>query len=552
MSTPPPSSSIAGPAALLLWFAGGLAAPARAQIFDYAYPASGSGGSFGASISRIGDVDNDGCEDFVAGEPGYGALGNGLARIFSGKTHALIADVPGNVGSNLGASVDGKIDLDGDGWPDVLLGAPNDSTNASNAGAVIAFSPHLNAEIWFLGSNVSTSQFGASVRTLQADLDGDTIDDFIVGMPGADSAEVFSGKTKALIFLVQGQSGWNFGTSVSRDGDVDGDGICDFAVGSPQFTTAGGSVTGRVSIFSGKDGSQIRAINGAADSRFGYALANPGDLNNDGVSDLVVGAPRHLDAGGNETGCVTAISGVDGSVIYKVFGDKKHDTFGHSVRSASGDLDQDGTNDFIVGAPQLTGSDVGYARTISGANGATLYTFTEHSSDPLTKSDYGVSVAGGDFDGDGRTDVVIGGDNFNGGDGIVETWLTVVASWQNYGSGWPGTSGVPSLTPRSTPVVGKSLKIDLADSAGVTTTALLLIGLSAESVPTGKGGTLLVSPLLFIPLSLPPAGVTLSGSIPDDPALYGFHLYLQALELDRGASKGMSFTPGLDLLFGYP
>jgi hypothetical protein len=547
-SSPRPLTSVALATLSSIAFA----APAPAQIFDYGYPASGSGGSFGASLSRIGDVDGDGCEDFVAGEPNYGALGNGLARIFSGKTHALIADVAGNVGSSLGASVDGKIDLDGDGWPDVLLGAPDDSTLAFQAGAVLAYSPHLGVELWFLASNVATAQVGASVRTLQADLDGDGVDDFIVGAPGADSAFVYSGKTQALIFLVQGQSGWNFGTSVSRAGDVDGDGICDFAVGSPNYVNSSAVMTGRVTIFSGKDGSVIRAINGAADSRFGYALANPGDLDGDGVSDLVVGAPRHLDPGGNETGCVTALSGATGSVIYKVFGDKKHDTFGHSVRSVSGDIDQDGTNDIIVGAPQNTGSDVGYARTISGATGATLFTFTEHTSDPLTKSDYGVAVAGGDFDGDGRTDVVIGGSHFNGGDGIVETWLTAVASWDNYGAGWPGTYGVPAFTARSSPVVGANLKIDLADSAVSTTTALLLIGFTQESVQTGKGGTLLVSPLLFIPLSVPVNGLTLSGMVPDDPSLYGFHLYLQALELDRGASKGMSFTRGLDLFFGYP
>jgi hypothetical protein len=530
----------------------GVASAARAQVFDYAWPPNGSGGSFGASVSRIGDVDNDGAEDLVIGEPDYGGLGNGLARIFSGKTHALIDEIAGNVGARLGAAVEGKIDVDGDGFPDVLVGAPDDSTGASDAGAVIAYSPHRHLELYMLTSNVSLGQFGASVRSLQNDIDGDGIDDFVVGFPGADTVEVFSGKTGSMLLFVQGHSGDQFGTSVSRAGDVDGDGFVDFAVGSPQFVNSSGVTTGRVTFFSGKDGSVIRAVNGAADSRFGYALANPGDLDGDSVGDLVVGAPRHLDGSGIETGCATVLSGATGTVLYRVFGDKKHDTFGHSVRSASGDIDGDGTVDFIVGAPQLTGSDVGYARTISGATGAVLFTFTEHTSDPLVKSDYGVAVAGGDFDGDGRTDVVVGGSGFNGGDGIAETWLTAVASWRNYGSGWSGTNGVPSFTPRTTPVVGKNLKIDLADSASVTTPAVLFLGFSAESLLTGKGGTLLVDPFLTLPLSVPPGGLVLSGTIPDDPALYGFHLYLQALEADAGASKGISFTRGLDLYFGYP
>jgi hypothetical protein len=62
---------------------------------------------------------------------------------------------------------------------------------------------------------------------------------------------------------------------------------------------------------------------------------------------------------------------------------------------------------------------------------------------------------------------------------------------------------------------------------------------------------LLVTPFLFVPVSLPVGGITLSGQVPDDPALYGFDLYLQAIELDAGASKGLSFTRGLDLFFGY-
>jgi hypothetical protein len=110
---------------------------------------------------------------------------------------------------------------------------------------------------------------------------------------------------------------------------------------------------------------------------------------------------------------------------------------------------------------------------------------------------------------------------------------------------------VPGFTARTNPVVGNSLKLDLDNSAGVSTAGLLVIGLSKANISTGKGGTLLVTPFLFLPLSLPAGGLTLSGQVPNDPALYGFELYLQALELDAGASKGLSFTRGLDLFFGF-
>src|SRR5262249_42400019 len=218
------------------------------------------------------------------------------------------------------------------------------------------------------------------------------------------------------------------------------------------------------------------------------------DLDGDGEGDIVVGVPQRLDSGGNMTGCATVLSGANHAVLYRVFGDAANDTFGHSVHGAGGDLDNDGTIDFLVGAPQILGSDVGYARAISGATGATLFTYIEHTNDPNTRSDYGKDVCGGDFDGDGRADVLIGGSHFKGGDGIAETWITAVASWNHYGAGWPGTNGVPSIVPQNDPVVGQLLKVDLGNSAGVTTPALLMLGVAKASLLTGKGGTLLVSP----------------------------------------------------------
>jgi hypothetical protein len=199
----------------------------------------------------------------------------------------------------------------------------------------------------------------------------------------------------------------------------------------------------------------------------------------------------------------------------------------------------------------MLGSDVGYARTISGATGSTLFTYLEYSYDPNKRSDYGKAVCGGDWSGDGRTDVLIGGSNYDSGDGVIELWTTAVAQWDNYDAGWPGTNGVPAFTARSNPVVGKSLKLDLDNSRGASTAGLLFLGLASGSTQTGKGGTLLVDSFELIPLSVPATGLTLSGQVPDDPSLYGFELFLQVIEVDPGASKGLSFTRGLELFFGF-
>jgi hypothetical protein len=545
--------SIGGALALAAIFVVRVGPEARAQVFDYNVTDAGQNGALGSALARIGDMDGDGCEDFVVGEPNatWGSIaGTGFLRLESGKTGNEFYHLAGNPGSNFGASVAGRIDLDGDGFLDVLIGAPLDSSAAYQGGAVFGYSPHLNSFVvgWYGG--LPTEGFGSSVRSLEGDLDGDGVDDFIIGAPGIDMAFVNSSKGGVQLFSNSGQAGSGFGTDVCRGGDLDNDGTVDYLVGSPDYVDAGGTKTGRVTAFSGKTGNKLWSADGAADSKFGKSLAVPGDLDGDGQNDILVGVPQRLDINGNKTGCVTVLSGANQSVLYKVFGDNANDTFGHSVHGAGGDLDNDGTTDFIVGAPQLLGSDVGYARAISGATGNTLFTFTNHT-DSNNKSDYGKDVCGGDFDGDGRTDVLIGGSNYKSGDGIVEAWVTAVADWKNYGAGWAGTNGIPAFTARADPVVGKSLKLDLDNSAGVSTAGMLVLGLSKANIPTGKGGSLLVTPFLFLPLSLPAGGLTLSGQVPDDPALYGFHLYLQALEADAGASKGLSFTRGLDLFFGF-
>jgi hypothetical protein len=93
--------------------------------------------------------------------------------------------------------------------------------------------------------------------------------------------------------------------------------------------------------------------------------------------------------------------------------------------------------------------------------------------------------------------------------------------------------------------------ITLGNSLGTTTPALLILGLSRASIPTNKGGTILVSPLLWIPVSVPPAGQSLAGTLPNDPQLCGTAVDFQGLELDAGATAGFSFTAGLELHLGY-
>jgi Tol biopolymer transport system component len=119
-----------------------------------------------------------------------------------------------------------------------------------------------------------------------------------------------------------------------------------------------------------------------------------------------------------------------------------------------------------------------------------------------------------------------------------------------YGSGYPGTHGIPNLSPSGAPVFGSSLTLTIDNSLGQWTPAVLAIGSSQASIPTRAGGTLLVASPNFFVQALPPGGLTIPWSVPLSPAVCGVQVDLQVLELDAGAQYGISFTPGLEWIVG--
>ncbi len=124
------------------------------------------------------------------------------------------------------------------------------------------------------------------------------------------------------------------------------------------------------------------------------------------------------------------------------------------------------------------------------------------------------------------------------------------ASWTTYGQGWPGTLGEPAMTAGSDPWLGRPAIINLENSLGADTISVLFLGLNKIDVPSSFDAHLLVNPFTVIPLSLLAEGITLRATIPCDPALCGVSVFLQAWEADSGASKGVSATPGLELVLG--
>ena len=133
---------------------------------------------------------------------------------------------------------------------------------------------------------------------------------------------------------------------------------------------------------------------------------------------------------------------------------------------------------------------------------------------------------------------------------VHEPRCKVDASWSNYGAGFPGSSGVPAFTSRGNPVLGSTLTLDLANSYGNDTPGLFLVGYQEAVIPTNRGGDLLLIPAEITLLNVRWLGITIEGDVPDQDELCGIEVFLQVLEIDPGAIRGVSFTAGLKLVLG--
>lgn len=272
---------------------------------------------------------------------------------------------------------------------------------------------HAQTQLYELRGDNPFDLFGSTLAAL-GDVDGDGFADFIVGThdnvaPHDDFARVFSGRTGQVIReLREGAAFVGFGFAVAAAGDLDGDGFADFLVGAP-LTSSGSAYA-----YSGRTGAQLFSFSGdAPGDEFGGALAGAGDLNHDGVPDVIVGA-YYADPNGPSSGLARAFSGADGSILFTWNGAHAGDVLG-GVVAAAGDVDLDGFDDVIVSAPGdgTNGSHAGSLFIFSGRDGSTLAQFFGENAGDF----FGRSAASiGDVDGDGRPDVAIGAP-FNGANG---------------------------------------------------------------------------------------------------------------------------------------
>ena len=124
------------------------------------------------------------------------------------------------------------------------------------------------------------------------------------------------------------------------------------------------------------------------------------------------------------------------------------------------------------------------------------------------------------------------------------------ASWSNYGAGFPGTNGVPSLVLDKNPKLDSTISMKLTNSGTTDAPGLLAFGTQAIALPSAFGGDLLVAPQIVLQLTVPAGGLILDIDIPCNPALCGLNIYGQGLMKDSGAAKQVSFSAGLSMILG--
>lgn len=399
---------------------------------------------FGWSVSRAGDVNGDGLSDVIIGGPTFGGGSGGAAIIFGSRSITSTVDLSStglgsngfiyvgvDASSNTGISVSGAGDINDDGLDDFIIGASG--ANSYTGSAYVIFGKNTYSSLNSLPTNAAPMDntlgfrikgdspyryFGGSVGGA-GDINGDGISDIIIGAVSFDAGnrpsspgiayviygrrtgitdiDLASGLDPTKGFWIQGVNAMDrLGGSVSGIGDINGDSIDDIVIGAFGGDPPGRNNAGIVYVIYGRKGlfpninlamglssdQGFKIFGASATDRLGYSVRSAGDINNDGVNDIIVGALK-APAGGTTFPAVSYVifgnkvklsdidlaNELDSTQGFKIQFLGPSDVLASPI-SVAGDFNADGTSDLLIGSSQnnhpILGTQTGSAYIVSG------------------------------------------------------------------------------------------------------------------------------------------------------------------------------------------
>jgi hypothetical protein len=333
------------------------------------------------ALASAGDVNGDGYDDVVVGDSQYSddQYEEGRAYIFFGSPSGL-SDTPGWIADGnqrimyFGTAVAGAGDVNGDGYDDVLIGAPykRDPASGDVIGQALLYlgsaSGLSSTPTWTVEGTGGWNYFGGRLNGA-GDVNGDGYDDFMVSdffYSNDQTAEgrVFfyygsaSGPSTTPGWIADGNQAYDyFGMALAPAGDVNRDGFDDVLIAAPSFDNPE-SIEGQARLYYGSANGLSTVADWTAEGNqygvyFGNAVSSAGDVNADGYDDVVIGAYGFTNGEVGEGRAFLFLgsgTGLTAEPAWMAEGDQASAQFGGSVSSA-GDVNNDGRDEWVVGAP---------------------------------------------------------------------------------------------------------------------------------------------------------------------------------------------------------